>query len=373
MTRLLIVDTYYDQFLKSAYANDPSLSSSPYSDQWRTLMDWCFGTADFYSSSLASLDIEASEVVANASPLQIQWAKENEPSLVPKAPTRALLARRWQMRILQAQVERTDPDIVFVQNADWVDDSFLAGVKRSGRFLVTQHATVLGDPSRFRHYDLVLSAVPRIVDQIRAAGKDAEQLRLGFGAQVLDRLDPPDIIHDVVHVGSYGKLHRERNHVLEVVARRVPTKFWGPGVEYTDPSSPIRAAYQGQAWGLDMYRVRATGRVTITKHITEVVGDSVGNCTMYEATGIGTCLMVDQRGNLGDLFEAGREVIAYSSPQDAAEKAAYLLENEHERRRVAAAGQARTLRDHTYVNRMSELVEILEPRLRRFKTGPRRR
>ena len=38
----------------------------------------------------------------------------------------------------------------------------------------------------------------------------------------------------------------------------------------------------------------------------------------------------------------------------------HYLAREDERHAIARAGQARTLRDHTYRRRMEELVEILE-------------
>jgi spore maturation protein CgeB len=38
----------------------------------------------------------------------------------------------------------------------------------------------------------------------------------------------------------------------------------------------------------------------------------------------------------------------------------YLLDHPQELAQIAAAGQRRTLRDHTYVNRVEELDEILK-------------
>jgi spore maturation protein CgeB len=39
------------------------------------------------------------------------------------------------------------------------------------------------------------------------------------------------------------------------------------------------------------------------------------------------------------------------------------LDHEDDRRTMARAGQARTLRDHTYRTRMEELVEIVHKRM----------
>ena len=59
------------------------------------------------------------------------------------------------------------------------------------------------------------------------------------------------------------------------------------------------------------------------------------------------------------MFERGKEVVAYRSPEECAELVQYYLEHEDEREAIARAGQQRTLREHTYHHRMRELVEIV--------------
>src|SRR2546425_12917832 len=73
----LIIDTYYHGFLRAFCAQHADLPDRPYAEQWRILMDQCFGTADFYSINLRKLGHEAHEVVANCEPLQRRWAREH--------------------------------------------------------------------------------------------------------------------------------------------------------------------------------------------------------------------------------------------------------------------------------------------------------
>jgi spore maturation protein CgeB len=54
----------------------------------------------------------------------------------------------------------------------------------------------------------------------------------------------------------------------------------------------------------------------------------------------------------------------YTDAEDLIEKARHYLEHEDERAAVAAAGQARTLREPTSERRAVELAAILEERLR---------
>jgi spore maturation protein CgeB len=80
---------------------------------------------------------------------------------------------------------------------------------------------------------------------------------------------------------------------------------------------------------------------------------------LYEATGCGALLLTDAKDNLGDLFEVGKEVVAYRSGAEAAELVRHYLANSKERIAIARAGQQRTLATHSYRQRMAELVEIL--------------
>lgn len=81
---------------------------------------------------------------------------------------------------------------------------------------------------------------------------------------------------------------------------------------------------------------------------------------LYEATGMGTCLITDWKENLHTLFEPDKEVVTYHSADELIEKVNYLLENDDERVKIAKAGQKRTLKEHTYQSRIKELLEILD-------------
>ena len=78
-----------------------------------------------------------------------------------------------------------------------------------------------------------------------------------------------------------------------------------------------------------------------------------------ESTGVGALLLTDWKNNLGEMFVPGKEVLAYRTPEECAELIRYYLTHDEERQAVARAGQARTLRDHTYYQRMQELVGIV--------------
>jgi spore maturation protein CgeB len=106
-----------------------------------------------------------------------------------------------------------------------------------------------------------------------------------------------------------------------------------------------------------MYAILLNSKITLNHHGN--IPPYANNCRLYEATGVGTFLITDWKMNLHEIFEPGKEVIAYRTPEECAELIQYYLEHEAERKAIARAGQERTLKEHTYYHRMQELVEIV--------------
>jgi spore maturation protein CgeB len=359
--KFLIVDSYYQGFLSAWYRSHPGLARRPYSEQWRLLMDQCFGTSDFYSRNLRDLGHEAQEVVPNCYPLQRRWALERAPSLWATYPVYEWLNKNkhWQVAVVKAQIESFNPDIVYVQDMNWMEDEFLRGIKRKGRLIVGQTAYALREDIDFTVYDLVVTSFPHYVDMFRKQGVQSELLRFAFEPRVLKLLGRTELRHPATFVGSYTERHAGGTRLLEHVTRQVPVEFWGYGSERLSDQSPILRSFHGEAWGLDMYRALAESKIALNRHI-DVSHLWANNMRLYEATGVGALLVTDAKENLHELFEVGTEVLAYRSQEECAELVGYYLRHEHERHAIALAGQTRVLKDHTYYHRMQELTALLQ-------------
>jgi spore maturation protein CgeB len=377
--RVLIVDTYYPAFVNAYYAARPSLVALPYGEQMESLLAARFGTADAYSHHLRALGHEAVEVIANIEPLQRAWARERgrarvAAGLARLAPARlGGKARRAGLRsVLTAQVEQFDPDVVYLQDMGYHSTAEVRALKAGGRRLVAgQIASPAPRDDHLRAFDLIVTSFPHFAARFAKLGVDTQYLPLAYDARLhdilaADGIDPrPDgeRPYNVSFVGGLNpRVHAAGTALFEEIARRTEMDFWGYGADALVPGSPIRERHHGEAWGLDMYRVLARSRIVVNRHIDAAEGHA-NNMRLYEATGCGALLLTDPGHNLAELFQPGVEVVAYEDARDLAGKIAYHLDRDEERRRVAAAGQARTLRDHTYARRMTELEEILEARL----------
>jgi glycosyltransferase involved in cell wall biosynthesis len=353
--RILIADTVYDEFLRTHYRSQPGLEEAPYAHQWRVLMDTFFGTADSYSHFLGLLGHEAHEVVVNCGPLQSAWAAERRMRL---GRARLLRRRNWRHAVLLEQARAFEPDVVYVQNLRALPPDVLRALRKRTRMLAGQVASELPPPESLRLFQLVLTSFPHYVPRLRALGVDAEYLRIGFDPRVLERLGRSGPRAGVVFVGSLRRGRHGANELLARAAERVPVDFHGYGVEEWPDGSIVRARYRGEAWGLDMYRVLAGAQIALNRHI-DAAEDSANNMRLYEATGVGTLLVTDAKENLRDLFEPGREVLTYTDEDELVEAVRRILSDDDERNAIARAGQERTLREHTYAQRMRELAEIL--------------
>lgn len=372
--KILIVDTYYPAFLARFYAQQGGLAEADYPTQLQTLLNACFGTSDFYSRHLNALGCEAQDLVVNCVPLQQAWARANNvplSQLALKVPHRLfrvpilgkLLADLpGLMDVAIAQIKAAKPDVLYCQDLSFFPLKALSKLKKEVKLVVGQIACPLPPDDFLRGYDLILTSFPHFVPRLRAVGVASEYFRIGFDTRVLEKLGEVNKDIGASFVGGISRHHGKAIPVLEYLARNTPIQFFGYGADSLDQDSPIRARHHGEVWGLDMYRALARSRITLNRHIN-VAENYANNMRLYEATGVGALLITDRKDNLGELFEVGKEVVAYSSPEEAAELIRYYLDHPDEAAAIARAGQARTLRDHTYKRRMGELVPILERHL----------
>jgi len=366
--KVLILDTYYAGFLEAVYRRTPALASLEYGEQLKTLLDLAFGTADFYSRRLRELGVEAVDVIGNCAPIQRRWASEHG------RPRRGWRERMTGLlrgasltfsgpgeaeAIVIEQVRAFAPDVLYCQNLSFLSPAGLAEAKRHARLVVGQIASPLPPPEFLRGYDLILTSFPHFVPRLRALGVGSEYLRIGFEPRVLDRLGPVRRHRPVTFVGGLSPAHGRGNRLLEALARRIPVEVFGYGRETLDADSAVRRYHRGEAWGLDMYRVLAESEITINRHI-DVAEDNANNMRMYEATGCGALLVTDAKKNLGELFCVGEEVLDYRDEDEAVALVERFLADADGRARIARAGQRRTLTEHTYEQRMRELVAILD-------------
>lgn len=347
--RLLITSYDYPQFVEQLYAASPGLADSPYAAQVEARADSLFSVLYFYAESLQRLGVEAIPITCNLKPAQWRWAREH--GISPPE-------RGWTWAILQAQLAHYRPDVWLAIDSGIVPAEVVAqGRTHCGAVVGLQSARIRKDP--WGPFDLMLSSIPPLVDRFRELGYACESFRLCFEPGLLKRL--PEEARDLplVFTGSlFDGEHAAREAVLRRVLTQRPIEMWGLGLERLAEQFPDTARLHGVAFGREMYSILARAQVCLNVH-GEITEGHANNMRLYEATGMGALLLTDRQSDLSDYFEPEVEVVSFRDPEECQERLAWLEAEPGRRGEVAAAGQRRTLSEHTYDRRAQELMDIL--------------
>jgi spore maturation protein CgeB len=390
--RILVLNADYPRFLNWLYRSRPDLVTAGYAAQMAARNATLFGVADFYSRNFATLGHIAAEIHVNNPHLQAAWAREHglavdftvatgasrherlpgwlQRAAAPFKPILRPLARKVGLsprlddsmtRILLAQIEEFRPDVVINQDVFHVDTVLVRRIKAIGKPIMIGQVGV--EPPRgvdWSVYDLMLSQLQSIVNVFRAQGVRSAINHLAFEPSILAGLpDVPAQDIDISFVGSISSDHRQRIALLEAVAARHDLKLWGNLPNALPAGSPLRRCFQGEVWGQDMYQVLRRSRVTLNSHI-DFAGNEAGNMRLFEATGVSAFLLTDFKDSLNTLFAPDREVAVWRSIDECLAAVDRYLADHDSRDRIARAGQARTMAQHTYHRRASEILALVQ-------------
>jgi SAM-dependent methyltransferase/glycosyltransferase involved in cell wall biosynthesis len=346
----IFLNTYYDKFINSHYSQNPHLASVPYQDQLDSLQSTCFGDSDFYSDGFIQAGWDAENLVINCAPLQQTWAKENN-------------FTGDGLAIAVEQVRRKRPQVIYLQDLNLATKDFLNALRPFTELIVGQIASPVPPRADITSFDIIFSSFPHFVERFRRLGITSYYQPLAFDPRVLDMTGNVSKQYDITFVGGMSPAHGKGQQFLDKLSHLVPLDCWGYGAESLPANSPLRLRHHGEVWGLDMFTTLAHSRITVNRHL-DVAENYANNMRLFEATGCGAMLVTDYKDNLNELFEIGSEVVAYRNPEEAAALITYYLQHPEESREIARKGQQRTLRDHTYSQRMKQTAKILSRHLR---------
>ncbi|ABC21737.1 CgeB family protein [Rhodospirillum rubrum] len=367
--RFLIVDTVYPGFLSWLYnERSPGLAAKSFAEQVEGQDQGFFHTAGAWRPALEALGHEVMVVSANNAPQQLRWMVEND--LLDKAKMlsdglvfgtyilRQNQEVNWQTAIVREQVKKFRPHVLLCANLYMFDDDFLTSVEGSYGKAIGQHAAVMPRNS-LKKFDAIISSLPHQVQLFRDQGIRAEMIGLAFDERLLPHLAQGGPQHEVAFVGSVSPSHSGRAHFLRDVAREIPLDFWGEmqwpeGIE----TAGLRIRANPAVYGLPMYQILHDSQIVLNFHL-DAAGDYANNLRLFEVTGVGALLMTDDKKNIGDYFEPDRDCVVFKDAEDCVKKLIALKENPDKRRAIAAAGQERTLKDHSYRNRVGPLLDLI--------------
>lgn len=373
---ILFIDSYYSAVLHTLGLDTAPGADTDYQAKLDELLDFGFGTGGAYLRAFTELGWDATIVVPNSLTLQTQWARDHglrDPldkgwaygahlSRLPVA--RDHLHRVMHLHgVLLEQARALRPDVIVVQDLNLVPPGFARALRKHTDLLVGEIASPLPPKPFLTGYDHIVSALPSIVETATSWGVPATGIPLGFDQRWAAATPASERPIDAIFVGSFSRLQPQTAPLLRAVADRVPgLRIYGSVTPDVLAEYRLTEHYAGPAWGREMFELLAQSKMVINRH-GAVAGDYAVNMRMFETTGTGAALITEAKSNLSTLFEPGSEVLAYESPEQAATLAEGLLADPERLDRIAAAGQARTLGQHTYTHRARTLAGVIESSL----------
>jgi len=404
--KFIRVTDYYSGFLKTFYSTNSNIAELDYETHYSQLTEQSIEIVSSYGKYFRLAGVDALDIISNASILLKRWAKEN-----------GVNQYLSDEAILIEQIKHFKPDIVWIDTTRFLNKKWLNELKnevKSIKLLVghvcSPYNQVIFDG--LRQLDIVFTCTPGLVKEFKEKGiNNVELVYHSFNHSVLESIQNasnsfPDnnfvftgslttgygfhgtrikyieaILNSGIDMTIYGNLESTNRIFLKKlfsILVKVMNSLRLDGLVNSIPllnkhkkhaevdinfySNKLKNSVKAPVFGMDMYRVLAKSNMCFNIH-GEIANQCAGNLRLFEATGVGTCLITDNKYNMNNLFEIDKEVVVYDSVEECIEKVKWLLENPKEMKRIAEAGQKRTLKDHTVENRVEKVHQILSSAL----------
>jgi spore maturation protein CgeB len=125
-----------------------------------------------------------------------------------------------------------------------------------------------------------------------------------------------------------------------------------------DIPDSLKANLRGSALGETMLKVLSASKISLNVH-----GDFMrygGNMRLFEAAGVGTFQIVDDRPGVHQWFKEDEHLVIFRDLDELREKVGYYLEHPEERQKIAQAGREHALKYHTYKQRLATLETLIK-------------
>ena len=403
---------FWDHWLQ-LLGDNPELETQTRAEQQATINQNWFGFPHAWKDALEPLGYEVLEILANVDLVQKNWAAERNFHYNEET---------WKFDIIKGQILEFQPDILFVADMFQFTPEWVQSVRESCpsiRLVMGWCGGPWPNDNLFNAYDFTLSCVPEIVNILNQKGHRTLHLNHSFAPKILERLDtdkPQNIDFSFIgNINRNNQFHVVRDTMLEKLVSEVNVEIYTLAIYANDslrnntrlfaksrifhlaqtlkavgipghildqipllksvaklksaPRRPInpklKPFMQPPRFGIPMFQILRDSKATFNSHI-DLSANSASNMRLFEATGVGTCLITDHKDNLHNLFEPDQEVITYKSADECIDKVKWLLDHPQERVSIAQAGQTRTLKEHTLEQRANQLNEILQQEMRRL-------
>jgi spore maturation protein CgeB len=154
---------------------------------------------------------------------------------------------------------------------------------------------------------------------------------------------------DVVFVGTYI---RRRGRLIKALEKAgIKIQIYGPYWRYFKRGNNVHDG----VYGPEMVKVFNSAKIVLNIHVEDDLPYKV-NMRTFEATGCESFLLTDYAHGMEKLFRIGEELMIYADENELVKLAKHYLKSEYEREAIGKRSQERVYKEHTYENRVIELL-----------------
>ncbi|OGN01561.1 MAG: hypothetical protein A3G51_02770 [Candidatus Yanofskybacteria bacterium RIFCSPLOWO2_12_FULL_43_11b] len=272
-------------------------------------------------------------------------------------------AKRLVTRQILAKSRKIKPDCVFVVKGPALFIDMLASLRKTCP-LVNYYPETMDQWDLIKKiapcYDYFVDHDPYVVEMLKKEGyKNALYVPFSADLNEKDRwVKPRRHLYNISFIGTYDKkLYGEREHILNEI-KDLGLCLWG-SKSWLDTS--LKDYYKGRVKTEEIQNIYKNSKIVINADISKEVSGTGVNLRPFEATAAGAMLLNrDDRKDIFNLFEDGKEFVSFSGTGDVRQKAKYYLNNEEERLKIAEAGFNRARNEHTYIKRIGEIIKTAD-------------
>ena len=399
--KIAFLSSIYPEHAERIYRENPSLKNKS-SDEQMDFIRWhALSSYTRWNEYLTKRGFNVLEFHHNLLHVELKWAVENQ--FCPAKENEI-----FQIGI--EKIKRFKPDIIFCSSPLYYTQSNflreLITLLPKKPKLIAWYGANCGNERIFRNFDLTLSNSKHLINELYKKEIYADFLQHSFEPAVLDKIKIPERrinklgffgnldsytsdfnernklllkiseIENILQV--YGTVHKPKPHerlkystikgrhnLSRTLSGLLPLailKKWSQ-IENLPPSPwPFEKTFcqkvRSPLFGHQMLQNLSNYQIAFNYH-NKHTGDNACNMRLFEATGVGCCLLTDHKSDICSIFEPESEIVTYSSPEEAISKAQYLIKEPNLAEKIALAGQKRTLTHYNSEKQVDHLVFLL--------------
>lgn len=359
--------TYLDQF----YIKNTLIKGLDFDNQLHAFKQDFFPWILSWSKFNIDQEVEIFETINDAYFLQKSWLEE-----------RKLDEQNWRIKAVIEQIRVIQPDVCIIYPPEIYNKEILDEIRS-----VVKHDILIGgydgmnrlNISMYDGYDFVLTCSKYISDFYQRNNKWTYALEFGFDPNVNNYLKSSIKQYPVTFNGSiFPNVHSNRFELLSDLLLKVPITISSDFENQVNYSLLSKRTFKailrcnrqyfksyllknkniGAKYGLEMYQFLKDSKITLNMH-----GENIffaANVRLFEATGVGTCLLTDWKENIDQIFIPEKEVVTYTTIEEAKDKIRFLLRHDSICRNIALKGQKKTLENYTYDKRIAGVIQYVK-------------